>query len=145
MDRDYSKRIEAAVISGAAIMRPGWVRLSFNYFIAPDEFEYILSAVELIAAHGWRLLTAYYYDTDTGVWRHRSRAAESMPLIADIDWMCPAPGNPQLFDAELAVELQNCRQMLSDYALDDRPEVMVFKPEHEDLRWFVTPAEVNCN
>jgi selenocysteine lyase/cysteine desulfurase len=145
MDKHYSKRIEAAVISGAAIMRPGWVRLSFNYFIDADEFDYILSAVELVAEFGWRLLPAYFYDTEAGVWRHKGSTVMHRDPMPDIDWQLPPPPRPQRFEPALPAELQKCRLVLQDFYNEDRPEAMVFGAEHEALRWFVTPAEVNCN
>jgi selenocysteine lyase/cysteine desulfurase len=145
MDKHYSKRIEAAVISGAAIMRPGWVRLSFNYFIDDDEFDYILSAIELVAQFGWRLLPAYFYDTEAGVWRHKGSTVMHRDPISGIDWQLPPPRRPQRFEPALADELQTSRLVLQDFYNEDSPEAMVFGAELEALRWFVTPAEVNCN
>lgn len=66
---EQSKALAAAVVQGAAVLRPGWVRLGFNYFIDESEFDYVLSAIELVALHGWRLLPCYRYDADSGVWR----------------------------------------------------------------------------
>ena len=45
----YSRAIEAEIRRGIMVMRPGWVRLNFNYFIDEDEFDYLMSAIELVA------------------------------------------------------------------------------------------------
>jgi hypothetical protein len=36
--------------------RPGFTRLNLPFFVTNDEIEYILDAVEFIAAHGWKFL-----------------------------------------------------------------------------------------
>ncbi len=68
IDMDYSRAITDMVDAGYSIMKPGWVRLNFNYFIDEDTFEYILKAVELIADHGWKLLDHYTYDSKRALW-----------------------------------------------------------------------------
>ena len=52
MEMSYSRAIEAEIQRGNSVLRPGWVRLNFNYFIDEDEFEYLLRAIELVASLG---------------------------------------------------------------------------------------------
>ncbi|GHD26756.1 aminotransferase class V-fold PLP-dependent enzyme [Halioglobus pacificus] len=82
IDASASERIAQRVLAGDFAQRPGWVRLSFNYFIDDAEFDYLLSAIELIAEHGWRLLPDYNYCTHTGVWRHDD--AVGQPSISEL-------------------------------------------------------------
>ena len=82
IDASASERIAQRVLAGDFAQRPGWVRLSFNYFIDDAEFDYLLSAIELIAEHGWRLLPDYHYCTHTGVWRHDD--AVGWPSISEL-------------------------------------------------------------
>jgi selenocysteine lyase/cysteine desulfurase len=143
MDMAYSKQIEAAVTSGAGIMRPGWVRLNFNYFIAEDELEYLLGALELVAEHGWRLLPCYFYDTKHGVWRHRSYQEINKDPVAGINWLAPAPDClSEAGEFSLAAELKHAREELS--RTDHKKDTCCLKlaPEHERIRWFIAPGEV---
>jgi hypothetical protein len=32
--------------------------------------DYIISAVDIVASHGWRLLSHYLYDPNTAEWKH---------------------------------------------------------------------------
>ena len=49
MDMDYSRRLETAISKGQMILRPGWVRLNFNYFFDQETVDYLVRAVMLIA------------------------------------------------------------------------------------------------
>ena len=79
MDMAYSRALEREICAGAMVLRPGWVRLNFNYFIDEEEFEYILRALELVAEHGWRLLPFYHFDEADGVWRYMKQRT-SLPV-----------------------------------------------------------------
>ena len=60
-----------AVLDGFESVKPGWTRLNFSYFIEPEEFEYLLDAIEFIADHGERFIAEYECDWHSGAWRHR--------------------------------------------------------------------------
>ena len=47
-------------------LKPAFCRVNFNYFIDEAEFDYILSAIEQIAEHGWKLLPLYALCLKTG-------------------------------------------------------------------------------
>jgi hypothetical protein len=47
-------------------LKPGWCRVNYNYFIPESEFDYITSAIEQIAEHGWKLLPLYALCLKTG-------------------------------------------------------------------------------
>ena len=47
-------------------LKPAFCRVNFNYFIDEQEFDYILSAIEQIAEHGWKLLPLYALCLKTG-------------------------------------------------------------------------------
>jgi hypothetical protein len=70
IDLDTSHRFEAEIARGCEVIKPGWVRVNFNYFISEQEAGYILAAVDLIADHGWRLLPQYRFDSATAIWHH---------------------------------------------------------------------------
>ncbi len=145
MDMDYSRAIEAEIQAGAMVLRPGWVRLNFNYFIDEQEFEYLLRAMELVAEHGWKMLPYYQFDESAGVWRYQG---ESTPLAANLaDWCfadlgdasVAAPSEPLSLDgfSELAeAELTRNYRDGHTYALQ-------LSEQGERLRWFLLPQEVS--
>src|SRR5262249_904131 len=48
IDLDRSHRFEQEIVAGCEGIKPGWVRVSFNYFIAESTFSYIVDAVDLV-------------------------------------------------------------------------------------------------
>ena len=54
IDLATSHEFERAIGRGCEGIKPGWVRVNFNYFISEAVFDYILEAVELVATDGWR-------------------------------------------------------------------------------------------
>ncbi len=71
IDLDQSHRFEKEIVAGCEGIKPGWVRVSFNYFISQATFSYIVDAVNLVATHGWALLPEYRFEPKSGLWRHR--------------------------------------------------------------------------
>jgi selenocysteine lyase/cysteine desulfurase len=141
MDMVYSKRVQAAVTSGAGLMRPGWVRLNFNYFIDADELEYLLRALELVAEHGWRLLRCYRYDASHGVWRHQDAVTERLDPLATLNWCQQTASVGEQHPRALAEELASAKVQLLADNLRSSPCCLNLCAEHEALRWFVLPAE----
>ncbi|ALO45973.1 aminotransferase class V-fold PLP-dependent enzyme [Pseudohongiella spirulinae] len=144
-----SEAIESAVSQGASIMRPGWVRLNFNYFIDDEEREFLISAIELVARYGWKLLPSYCYDTGSGVWRFAGQSNDKGDPVAEIDWLNMQPGSiASLGPESLAQTLSEAERHLAiSPAADNRSAFSMSSvfPEHESLRWFVSPDEVVCN
>ncbi|HEY7583658.1 MAG TPA: aminotransferase class V-fold PLP-dependent enzyme, partial [Acidimicrobiia bacterium] len=62
IDLDTSRQIERQIGLGCEVVKPGWVRVNFNYFISEEEFEFIVEGVHLIAQFGWRLLPHYRFE-----------------------------------------------------------------------------------
>jgi selenocysteine lyase/cysteine desulfurase len=76
IDLERSHAFEREITGGCEGIKPGWVRVNFNYFISEPVFNYIIEAVQRVARHGWRLLGDYHFDPATGLWRHRHGPAE---------------------------------------------------------------------
>lgn len=75
IDDQTSNTLAALIAEGEMIMRPGWVRLNFNYFINAKEFNYIIEAISLVSQHAAKLQVYYYYDKEKGVWLFQNKAA----------------------------------------------------------------------
>lgn len=61
------------IANSLGIMKPGFVRLNLAYFMPDEEIEYLLTAVNIIANEGWKLLPQYSYDVVQGSWVHRRK------------------------------------------------------------------------
>ncbi len=76
IDLDQSREFDREITQGCEGIKPGWIRVNFNYFISEAVFSYIVEAVRLVAKDGWRLLGDYRFEPSTGLWRHRQGPAE---------------------------------------------------------------------
>ncbi len=76
IDLERSHRFEQEIVNGCEGIKPGWIRVSFNYFISEATFQYIVHSVDLVARHGWLLLPDYRFNPTTGLWRHKGGVVE---------------------------------------------------------------------
>lgn len=143
MDMEYSRAIESEISKGAIVLRPGWVRLNFNYFICEDEFEYLLRAIELVAEYGWRMLPFYSFEECSGVWKFQGQSTELVSSLNNFSFsnLClQTPPN------SLAVESLNgkCEEAEQELLMEGRQgelSMMTLATEGERLRWFLLPQE----
>jgi selenocysteine lyase/cysteine desulfurase len=76
IDIDRSQAFRREITRGCEGIKPGWVRVNFNYFLDEPVVSYLLDAVDLLAREGWRLLPDYRFDPRTGLWHHRAGPTE---------------------------------------------------------------------
>ena len=62
IDLERSQEFEREIGRGCEGIKPGWVRVNFNYFISDTVADYVIEAVRLVARDGWRLLGDYDFD-----------------------------------------------------------------------------------
>jgi hypothetical protein len=146
MDMEYSRAIESEIEQGVMVLRPGWVRLNFNYFIAGEEFEYLLRAVELVAQHGWRLLPFYHFDASAGVWRYQGQHSEMVSSLQAFNFTDYCRQSPAGESATVSLTGQ-CEQAERELRAENRSgemSVLALRKESERLRWFVLPQEMSA-
>ncbi|KAF8405843.1 hypothetical protein HHK36_007920 [Tetracentron sinense] len=68
VDEPRSLAFRSAISKGYVGVKPGWTRISFSYYMANEEFEFILAALEFIAIYGQRFLQMYHFNWKTGNW-----------------------------------------------------------------------------
>ncbi len=151
IDLETSHEFEREIVLGCEGIKPGWVRVNFNYFITEPVFEYILSAVEMVASDGWKLLPDYRFEVATGLWRHKDGLVEPPMSLRDVEFTAGGVRHRDhratAGDEELSAFLADAKSILegaSDTARQpcDRVEVS----EHfESLRWFVLPDEIESS
>lgn len=128
---EQSAAIEQRVSEGESILKPGWVRLNFNYFLDEDTVDYLIDAIDLIAESGHRLLPYYQYDADHGVWRYQGQMADE-PLTLGFD---SDEQPPSKLDIPLQEYIQQARPILENPP-GRKCEQPVLSSEGEKLRWF---------
>jgi hypothetical protein len=147
IDLVHSHAFEREIARGCEGIKPGWVRVNFNYFISKAVFAYILDAVDLVASEGWRLLPAYRFDPASGLWAHRGGVVEPPLSLGAIRYddgaMRYAAHRHREPESRLVDYLAEARTLLAgvtptplviDGALD-------VGADFEQLRWFWLPSE----
>jgi len=148
IDLERSRKFEQEVLGGCEGIKPGWVRVNFNYFISEEAFRYILDAVVLVAEHGWKLLPDYRFELASGLWRHRSGPVEPPLRLSQVGY--DADGL-LTFPRQNDVAPASARQDALAYAralfnAPPRPvqhatPTVTLDASVEHLRWFELPAE----
>ncbi len=151
MSMQTSRAIEAEIRNGHIILRPGWVRLNFNYFIDEATFEYLLSAIDLIAEHGWRLLPYYQFDLGSATWRHQGCAMELGDELSDIDFLSEPPvgempggkrgGDDDFHSSCLVTHLADAHAELTALNRAGETYSLALPASADALRWFLLPQE----
>jgi selenocysteine lyase/cysteine desulfurase len=145
IDLERSHEFEREISVGCEGIKPGWVRVSFNYFVSDTVADYIVQAVRMVARDGWRLLGDYRFDPVSGLWRHRGGLVEPPNRLADVrygaDGVSFAPSGTTGGEELLAQHLADAAAILAaapEPDLTGHPADVSADFEH--LRWFDLPA-----
>jgi selenocysteine lyase/cysteine desulfurase len=149
IDLEQSHRFEQEIVNGCEGIKPGWVRVSFNYFISEATFDYIVQAVDLVARYGWLLLPEYRFNVATGLWRHKGGVVEPPLRLSQLRY--DAQGrlrwpsrHERAPESALADYLSEAGELFAKLAEQPAPESH-FGPGQrvsagfEELRWFDLP------
>jgi hypothetical protein len=150
IDIETSHAFEREIARGCEGIKPGWVRVNFNYFISEAVFDFLVRAVALVAREGWRLTPWYRFDQVTGLWHHVAGAPEPPLSLLDIrydaDGLRYAAHRHREPEDRLADHLADAERILADpvAALGPPPaaEMLDVDADFEDLRWFWLPQEI---
>jgi selenocysteine lyase/cysteine desulfurase len=150
IDIDRSHAFEREIARGCEGIKPGWVRVNFNYFISEAVFAYLLEAVHLVADQGWKLLGDYRFDPASGLWRHRRGPVEP-PLrlhalrYDDQGRLHGGAAHATASDDALPGYLDQARRLLASHPgpapSDGDGALPDLSADFEELRWFVLPRE----
>ncbi len=150
IDLERSHEFEHEITHGCEGIKPGWTRVSFNYFISEAVFQYLVAAVDLVAEHGWRLLPEYRFDPPSGLWRHHLGPVEPPLRLSMLSYdpetgelLVPPMGHDRAPEQALQDYLDDARRRFAEASLEVRPEPAAgaLSVEFEHLRWFELPAE----
>jgi selenocysteine lyase/cysteine desulfurase len=149
IDLATSHEFEREIVRGCEGIKPGWVRVNFNYFLSETVFDFIVRAVHVVAADGWRLLPDYHFNPATGLWRHRDARLESTTSLYDLSYRTGKLEfrSRMVTEPEWALEgyLGAARSILDAAPARFRHEAPLDPPplsaDFEELRWFPLPGE----
>jgi selenocysteine lyase/cysteine desulfurase len=148
IDIEQSHEYEQQIARGCEGIKPGWVRVNFNYFISDTVFRYLVDAVALIASEGWKLIPQYRFDLATGLWRHEAGPVEPPLRLTEVGY--DASGNmtyprhddtaPESVLAEYLDEARALFDSLPDAGTLPQATDVLLGEDVERLRWFDLPA-----
>ncbi len=144
-----SEEFEKVLQQGYEGVRPGWVRLNFNYFISEPVVDFLIDAVRFVADEGWKLLPQYEMDPVSGLWRHRRGYPEPLLSLKDISYESGRMeyGSHHITQPEsVLASYQIEAARIVEEAVAEADKLDIQDPELPDdferLRWFPLPGEV---
>jgi selenocysteine lyase/cysteine desulfurase len=150
IDLARSHELDHEIGRGCEGIKPGWTRVSFNYFVSEGVFDYLVDAVDLVATEGWRLLPQYRFDPTSGLWRHRDGVVAPPLRLDDVGYdidrgrfVRPVLDHSTAPESILADHLADARRILAKArpAASIEPVAGSLSAEFEHLRWFELPGE----
>ncbi|KAI8441053.1 hypothetical protein MSG28_009321, partial [Choristoneura fumiferana] len=137
-------------------LRPGFCRVSLQYFMSDSELAFVLEALKMVATEGWKILPQYVVNPETGQWKHHTcsiiRDMKSLHLLRFKDGKISAcerrVSGPGIFPQTYTECLQTARNLfnrarkLAMKCSTVEPE-MSFNPRIDYLRWFMLPKEAH--
>jgi selenocysteine lyase/cysteine desulfurase len=150
IDIEKSHLIEEEVNTGCEGIKPGWVRINFNYFFSDAVVDYIIASMLFIAREGHRFLTDYSFDPNTGIWHHRQGPIEPALRLREISYSADGQMTYPVHEhrapeSELAQYLKIAEQLAADRRIQLPLELSTtpqpLSERFESLRWFELPKE----
>jgi selenocysteine lyase/cysteine desulfurase len=148
IDLERSREFRREIARGCEGVKPGWVRVNFNYFISEIVFDFILQAVHMVADQGRRLLDDYRFEPSTGLWKHRGGVVPPPASLRDIRYGPEGMEYPDhrrrgAGEAELSGILEEARRIFAEARPGHLPsdQRVRVSDDFEHLRWFPVPGE----
>ena len=139
-------------------LRPGYIRITFPFFMNDAEVGYILEALKMVATEAWKLLPQYEVDEKSGEWRHHSNSlAKERKWLQSIrytdgkmlfnDRRISAPGGFPTNFADCLQTARNifnrARKMAQKSTVDENLYLQLSRDGAEKLRWYMLPGEAH--
>jgi selenocysteine lyase/cysteine desulfurase len=150
IDLQRSHEFEREIAHGCEGIKPGWVRLNFNYFLTDTVVDYLIQAVRQVARDGWKLLTDYHFDAERGLWQHRLGPVEPPLRLTqiwyDTDGQMRYPRHhDRAPESELTRYLHEAAAAFAAAAppalTDPARPMHALSEDFEHLRWFELPEQ----
>jgi selenocysteine lyase/cysteine desulfurase len=150
IDLATSKEFEREIVRGCEGIKPGWVRVNFNYFLSDTQFQFLIDAIHLIATDGWKFLPDYSFCPETGLWRHQRGRPDAAMRLGDITYragkMEYRSRHATEPESSLAGYLDDARRLAgvatAPASATGVGAETVRTDDFEALRWFPLPTEI---
>ena len=149
IDIERSHEFEREITGGCEGIKPGWVRVNFNYFVSERVFDYVVRAVAFVAEHGHRFLADYRFEPATGLWQHRDHPPQdSLLRLTDVGYDASgAMAYPSHHERAEEAALEGYLRQAAELAQQRRAAAA--SPDAEShvsadfdaLRWFELPPD----
>ena len=143
IDIERSAAYEREISRGCEGIRPGWVRINFNYFISDAVADYIIQAVRLVARDGARLLGDYEFDPASGRWQHKHGPVEPPLRFSQIGFEGGRLSYPRLTERAgeeaLTGYLEEGARIMREAGPSGPAEAHI-NADFDELRWFPLPT-----
>ena len=151
IDLEKSHEFESQITGGCEGIKPGWVRVNFNYFVSDAVVDHIIDSVLFVAQHGYLFLTDYHFNPDTGLWKHKNGPVEPPMSLKSISYnvdgdMCYPIKHDRAPESALKDYISQARELsaMKQQSVPSLKELIVSEllgERFESLRWFELPKE----
>jgi selenocysteine lyase/cysteine desulfurase len=149
IDLTTSREFEREILRGCEGVKPGWIRVNFNYFLSETVFDFLLEAVDFVAEHGWKFLPHYQFCPETGQWRHKgTRPSEVMSLhdvayqSGKMEYRTRTATEPEWVLSDYIGEAEERAKALGASDCYEAAKDPTLSEDFELLRWFPLPSEI---
>ena len=145
IDLDRSHEFERQIAVGCEGIKPGWVRVNFNYFLSDPVVDYVIAAVQFVARYGHRLLGDYHFDVGTALWRHRRGLVEPPLRLRQLQYdadgtLCYPRHTDRAPDSDLVRYLDEAAALVEAAETTSGSDQASVSTDFDALRWFDLPA-----
>jgi selenocysteine lyase/cysteine desulfurase len=150
IDLDTSKEFEREIVRGCEGIKPGWVRVNFNYFLGDVQFQFLIDAIHMVASEGWKLLPQYRFEPLTGLWHHRRGRPDPVMRLGHVSYRAGKMEyrSRRATEPEWALPsyLEDARKIFAAAAGECATscERLDLTEDFEELRWFPLPDEARA-
>nr|WP_321443875.1 aminotransferase class V-fold PLP-dependent enzyme [uncultured Cohaesibacter sp.] len=140
---DKSKCYVTAIEDGYSLLRPGWVRLGFNYFFDNQTVDYITEAILFVARYGLHFLQDYEVDSSKAVWKNKHIESSALASLGNFwDQSCPPKTTPC---GDISGFLKEARALALQRPAPTLHHNPVFRSDLESLRDFWMPQDIEAS
>lgn len=145
-NKDAKRITKALKESSDPMIKPGFVRLSFPYFLLETDVKYIVKCLDFVGTHGWKFLSIYDCSHDEGSFTHSSGKKYNPTNVLEVDFLS-MPSKQSKLKPNYHLRnsyLQEAHKMVIDLASCEKEGSKSSNKStdfHTDLRW----AAFECN
>ncbi|ODM91312.1 putative cysteine desulfurase [Orchesella cincta] len=135
------------------LLKPGFVRVAFSYHSSPEEIDFVIKAVAMIAKIGWKLLPMYHMAPDTSVFTFNGRKVCMLLNVLQLgkshspDMGSSFPSGTGPIDYPMVLKeahsiFQKVPKLFHvNQPVQDEFDELLNVPEAKTLKWLLTPLD----